>query len=196
MIALKGTTLPPLELVGRDIYIAEGCVGCHSQMIRPFRSETERYGDYSKAGEFVYDRPFLWGSKRTGPDLHRVGGKYPDSWHYMHFMDSRSTSPGSIMPAYPWFQTRKIDLELVPAKIRTLQRLGVPYRDGYDEVAVDELREQAMGIAQGLQDSGFDADWDSHMVAVIAYLQRLGTDIKAQPQAGTNTTTAQPAASR
>lgn len=174
----------PLELVGRDIYIAEGCVGCHSQMIRPFRSETVRYGEYSKAGEFVYDRPFLWGSKRTGPDLHRVGGKYPDSWHYMHFMDSRSTSPGSIMPSYPWFLTRKIDLDVVPAKIRTLQRLGVPYRDGFDEVAVDELRQQAMGIAQGLQDSGFDVEWDSHMVAIIAYLQRLGTDIRAQPQAG------------
>jgi cytochrome c oxidase cbb3-type subunit I/II len=187
----------PLELVGRDIYIAEGCVGCHSQMIRPFRSETVRYGEYSKAGEFVYDRPFLWGSKRTGPDLHRVGGKYPDSWHYMHFMDSRSTSPGSIMPSYPWFLTRKINTDVVPAKIRTLQRLGVPYRDGYDQNAVAELREQAEGITQGLQNSGFDVEWDSHMVAIIAYLQRLGTDIKAQPQvSGANTTGANPAASR
>jgi cytochrome c oxidase cbb3-type subunit I/II len=173
----------PLELVGRDIYIAEGCVGCHSQMIRPFRSETERYGEYSKAGEFVYDRPFLWGSKRTGPDLHRVGGKYPDSWHYMHFMDSRSTSPGSIMPGYPWFLTRNVDLDLVPAKIRTLQRLGVPYREGFDQEAVADLRRQAEGIANGLTSAGFDVDWDSHMVAVIAYLQRLGTDIKAAPQA-------------
>lgn len=177
----------PLELTGRDLYIAEGCVGCHSQMIRPFRSETERYGEYSKAGEFVYDRPFLWGSKRTGPDLHRAGGKYPDSWHYMHFMDSRSTSPGSIMPSYPWFLTRKIDLDQVPAKIRTLQRLGVPYPDGFDEKAVEDLRNQAEEIANGLTNSGFDVEWDSHMVAVIAYLQRLGTDIKANPQTSIST---------
>lgn len=177
----------PLELVGRDIYIAEGCVGCHSQMIRPFRSETERYGEYSKAGEFVYDRPFLWGSKRTGPDLHRVGGKYPDSWHYMHFLDSRSTSPGSIMPSYDWFLERKIDIAQVPAKIRTLQSLGVPYPDGFDEKAVDALREQATGIANGLNSSGFDVEWDAHMVAVIAYLQRLGTDIKGDSQNTFNT---------
>jgi cytochrome c oxidase cbb3-type subunit I/II len=175
----------PLELVGRDIYIAEGCVGCHSQMIRPFRSETERYGEYSKAGEFVYDRPFLWGSKRTGPDLHRVGGKYPDSWHYMHFLDSRSTSPGSIMPSYSWFLTRKIDVDQVPAKIRTLQTLGVPYPDGFDKKSVDALRDQATGIADGLKSSGFDVEWDAHMVAVIAYLQRLGTDINGDTQANT-----------
>ena len=101
----------PLEVLGRDIYIREGCVGCHSQMIRPFRSETERYGEYSKAGEFVYDHPFLWGSKRTGPDLHRVGGKYPDAWHYNHMDDPRSTSPGSIMPRYPWLLTQKLDTD-------------------------------------------------------------------------------------
>ena len=102
----------PLEVLGRDIYIREGCVGCHSQMIRPFRSETERYGEYSKAGEFVYDHPFLWGSKRTGPDLHRIGGKYPDAWHYNHMEDPRSTSPGSIMPRYPWLLTQKLDTDL------------------------------------------------------------------------------------
>ncbi|MCH8568027.1 MAG: cytochrome-c oxidase, cbb3-type subunit I [Balneolales bacterium] len=169
----------PLELEGRDIYIAEGCLGCHSQMIRPFRSETERYGEYSKAGEFVYDRPFLWGSKRTGPDLHRVGGKYPDSWHYMHFMDPSSTSPGSIMPAYPWFATQNTRVESIPAKIRTLQRLGVPYADGFDQQAIDHYREQAEAIAQGLADSGFEVSWDSKMVAMIAYMQRLGTDISA-----------------
>ena len=101
----------PLEVLGRDIYIREGCVGCHSQMIRPFRSETERYGEYSKAGEFVYDHPFLWGSKRTGPDLHRVGGKYPDAWHFHHMDDPRSTSPGSIMPPYPWLLTQKLDTQ-------------------------------------------------------------------------------------
>ena len=97
----------PLEIEGRDLYIREGCLGCHSQMIRPMRAETERYGDYSKPGEFVYDHPFLWGSKRTGPDLHRVGGKYPDSWHFLHMKDPRATSPGSIMPGYPWMYTRQ-----------------------------------------------------------------------------------------
>ncbi len=172
----------PLELEGRDIYIAEGCVGCHSQMIRPFRHETERYGEYSKAGEFVYDRPFLWGSKRTGPDLHRVGGKYPDSWHFMHFMEPRSTSPGSIMPAYPWLATQRAGVESIPAKIRTLQRLGVPYADGFDQQAIDHYRNQAEGIAEGLAGSGFDVDWDSQMVAMIAYMQRLGTDIEARAE--------------
>ena len=100
----------PLELEGRDLYIREGCVGCHSQMIRPFRSETERYGEYSKSGEFIYDRPFLWGSKRTGPDLHRIGGKYNDAWHYNHMMDPTSMSPGSIMPSYPWLLEDQINL--------------------------------------------------------------------------------------
>lgn len=171
----------PLELEGRDIYIAEGCVGCHSQMIRPFRSETERYGEYSKAGEFVYDRPFLWGSKRTGPDLHRVGGKYPDSWHYMHFMNPYSTSPGSIMPAYPWFVEREVNVDKIPAKIRTLQRLGVPYAEGFDQQAIEHYRRQAEEIANGLNASGFEATWNSQMVAMIAYMQRLGTDISAQP---------------
>jgi len=179
----------PLELEGRDIYIAEGCVGCHSQMIRPFRSETERYGEYSKAGEFVYDRPFLWGSKRTGPDLHRIGGKYPDSWHYMHFMDPNSTSPGSIMPAYDWFQRKTVNLDRIPAKIRTLQRLGVPYPEGFDQIALQDYETQARKIADGLNASGFEVSWDSHMVAMIAYMQRLGTDIQARPSAsGTGNT--------
>ena len=104
----------PLEVIGRDIYIREGCVGCHSQMIRPFRSETERYGEYSKAGEFVYDHPFLWGSKRTGPDLHREGAKYPDAWHYNHMDDPRTTSPGSIMPRYSWLLNQKLDTNSIP----------------------------------------------------------------------------------
>ncbi|MCH8485912.1 MAG: cytochrome-c oxidase, cbb3-type subunit I [Candidatus Cyclonatronum sp.] len=172
----------PLELEGRDIYIAEGCVGCHSQMIRPFRSETERYGEYSKAGEFVYDRPFLWGSKRTGPDLHRVGGKYPDSWHYMHFMNPYSTSPGSIMPAYPWFAERTTNVDRIPAKIRTLQRLGVPYAEGFDQDAIAHYERQAREIAEGLAGSGFNVEWNSQMVAMIAYMQRLGTDINASPE--------------
>jgi cytochrome c oxidase cbb3-type subunit I/II len=171
----------PLELEGRDIYIAEGCVGCHSQMIRPFRSETERYGEYSKAGEFIYDRPFLWGSKRTGPDLHRIGGKYPDSWHYLHFENASNTSPGSIMPAYPWLLTNVIDTTKVARKIRVLQMLGTPYPDGYDQVAVSDLREQAEQIASGLRNAGFDTAWDREVVALIAYMQRLGTDINATP---------------
>ena len=168
----------PLELQGRDLYISNGCVGCHSQMIRPFRGETERYGEYSKAGEFVYDRPFLWGSKRTGPDLHRVGGKYPDSWHYHHMVDPRSMSPGSLMPPYPWMATNTMDHEDIPAKIRTLQRLGVPYPEGYDQQANKDLEDQANAIVANLKESGVEVYPNSEIVALIAYLQRLGTDIK------------------
>ncbi|MFC3415519.1 cytochrome-c oxidase, cbb3-type subunit I [Algoriphagus hitonicola] len=168
----------PLELEGRDLYIANGCVGCHSQMIRPFRFETERYGEYSKAGEFVYDRPFLWGSKRTGPDLHRIGGKYPDSWHYFHMEDPRSMSPGSLMPPYPWMTTNLMDYSDLPAKIRTLQKLGVPYPEGYDQQAMQELDEQANQIAENLKESGVEVLPHTEIVALIAYLQRLGTDIK------------------
>ncbi|EKB49250.1 cytochrome-c oxidase, cbb3-type subunit I [Cecembia lonarensis] len=168
----------PLELQGRDLYISHGCVGCHSQMIRPFRSETERYGEYSKAGEFVYDRPFLWGSKRTGPDLHRVGGKYPDSWHYHHMVDPRSMSPGSLMPPYPWMATNMMNHSDLPAKIRTLQKLGVPYPEGYDEQANADLMVQAEQIVANLKSAGVEAMPESEIVALIAYLQRLGTDIK------------------
>ena len=168
----------PLELQGRDLYISHGCVGCHSQMIRPFRSETERFGEYSKAGEFVYDRPFLWGSKRTGPDLHRVGGKYPDSWHYHHMVDPRSMSPGSLMPPYPWLATNMMSHNDVPAKIRTLQKLGVPYAEGYDQQANADLDAQADQIVANLQSAGVEVLPQSEIVALIAYLQRLGTDIK------------------
>src|SRR6266581_2005734 len=129
----------PLEVLGRDIYIREGCVGCHSQMVRPFRSETERYGEYSKAGEYVFDHPFLWGSKRTGPDLHRVGGKYPDAWHYNHMEDPGSTSPGSIMPKYPWLLSQKLDTSPLPARIAALRKVGVTYPEGYESKALDEL---------------------------------------------------------
>jgi cytochrome c oxidase cbb3-type subunit I/II len=169
-----------LELQGRDIYIREGCVGCHSQMVRPFRDETERYGEFSKSGEFIYDRPFLWGSKRTGPDLHREGGKYPDSWHYNHMMEPTTMSPGSIMPAYPWLLTNKLDTNSTPAKIRVLRKLGTPYDKGYDEIANSDLREQAVKIAAGLKEAGVkDPELDKReIVAMIAYLQRLGTDIK------------------
>jgi cytochrome c oxidase cbb3-type subunit I/II len=120
----------PLEVLGRDIYIREGCVGCHSQMIRPFRSETERYGEYSKAGEFVYDHPFLWGSKRTGPDLHRIGGKYPDAWHYNHMDDPRTTSPGSMMPRYSWLLTQKLDTNAVAPRLARCARSACRIRPG------------------------------------------------------------------
>ncbi|MFM8357282.1 MAG: cytochrome-c oxidase, cbb3-type subunit I, partial [Verrucomicrobiota bacterium] len=138
----------PLEVLGRDLYIREGCVGCHSQMIRPFRSETERYGEYSKAGEFIHDHPFLWGSKRSGPDLHRLGGKYPDAWHYNHLENPRATSPGSIMPPYPWLLTRKLDTNVLPARIRALRKVGVPYPDGYEgTAALPDLAAQARRVA-------------------------------------------------
>jgi cytochrome c oxidase cbb3-type subunit I/II len=168
----------PLELEGRDIYIREGCVGCHSQMIRPLRAETERYGEYSKAGEFVYDHPFLWGSKRTGPDLHRVGGKYPDSWHFVHLKQPTATSPGSIMPGYPWLYTASLDTSHTEGKIITLRRLGVPYPDGYEKQAESDLKAQASRVASGLTAGGLPVSSDAEIVAVIAYLQRLGTDIK------------------
>ncbi|MGE3311339.1 MAG: cytochrome-c oxidase, cbb3-type subunit I [Limisphaerales bacterium] len=171
----------PLEVLGRDIYIREGCVGCHSQMIRPFRSETERYGEYSKAGEFVYDHPFLWGSKRTGPDLHRVGGKYPDAWHYNHMEKPESTSPGSIMPAYPWLITTKLDTTSVAARIKALRSVGVPYPEGLESTAVADLEAQAARIVTGLKTGMIDAPPDREIIALIAYLQRLGTDIKAMP---------------
>lgn len=173
----------PLELEGRDIYIREGCNNCHSQMIRPFRSETERYGEYSKAGEFVYDHPFLWGSKRTGPDLHREGAKYPDSWHYNHMLDPTTMSPGSIMPAYPWLFDDEVDKEVTPKKIRAMQTLGVPYENGYDQQAVSDLEAQAEQISKNLQDAKIKVDKNKEIVALIAYLQRLGTDIKNEQSA-------------
>jgi cytochrome c oxidase cbb3-type subunit I/II len=168
----------PLEIEGRDLYIREGCVGCHSQMIRPMRAETERYGEYSKAGEFVYDHPFLWGSKRTGPDLHRLGGKYPDSWHFIHTREPRSTSPGSIMPGYTWLYDRPLDTSHVAGKVITMRRLGVPYEAGYEDRAHADLVAQATRIADGLRQAGFDTAPDREIIALIAYMQRLGTDVK------------------
>ena len=171
-----------LELQGRDIYIREGCVGCHSQMIRPFRSETERYGEFSKSGEFIYDRPFLWGSKRTGPDLHRVGGKYPDSWHFNHMLDPESMSPGSIMPPYPWLIEDDLDISTTEAKLKALQTLGTPYDDAYVQRANNHLQSQAKSIAASLNTDGVDVEnlENKEIVALIAYLQRLGTDIKKE----------------
>jgi len=189
----------PLELEGRDIYIREGCVGCHSQMIRPFRSEVERYGDYSKAGEYVYDHPFLWGSKRTGPDLHRLGGKYSDNWHFNHMYNPRSTSSGSIMPRYQWLIKNKLNKSDIEAKMKTMVSLGVPYSD--EEIANAQASMDAQGkkIEENLYndpdfvksyeadkkyaaDNGeeFVAMKDREIVALIAYLQRLGTDIKVK----------------
>jgi cytochrome c oxidase cbb3-type subunit I/II len=173
----------PLELQGRDIYIREGCYTCHSQMVRPFRDEVARYGEYSKAGEFIYDHPFQWGSKRTGPDLARIGGKYPDSWHYNHMLEPQSMSPGSIMPSYPWLLDDAIDTAITPAKIRAMQTLGVPYPSGYDQIANKDLMQQAAKIANSLQAEKIETDSDKEIIALIAYLQRVGTDIKMMPQA-------------
>ena len=166
----KSTTEPvaglkpysPLRLVGRDIYVREGCYGCHSQMIRPFRAETERYGHYSVAGEFVYDRPFQWGSKRTGPDLARVGGRYSDEWHRAHLDNPRDLVPESNMPGYPWLAKTKLDPQEVQPKMRALRRLAVPYSDEEIAAAPAEL------AGKTEQD------------ALVAYLQGLGTQIKAR----------------
>lgn len=168
----------PLELHGRDLYIREGCNNCHSQMIRPFRSETERYGEYSKAGEYVYDHPFLWGSKRTGPDLHREGGKYPNSWHYYHMLEPESMSPGSIMPPYPWLFDQEWDKENLADKISAMRTLGVPYPEGYEFAALEDAEAQATAISADLAGSKIQVKSDKEIIAMIAYLQRLGTDIK------------------
>ena len=169
----------PLELQGRDIYIREGCVNCHSQMIRPFRSETERYGEYGKAGEFVYDHPHLWGSKRTGPDLQREGGKYSDAWHFNHLMDPTTMSPGSIMPPYPWLIEQTLDTTTTASKINAMRILGVPYEPLYDRIANAELDKQANAISANLEKDNIKVKSDKEIIAIIAYLQRLGTDIKA-----------------
>lgn len=168
----------PLELAGRDIYVREGCYTCHSQQVRPFRDEVARYGEYSKAGESVYDHPFQWGSKRTGPDLARVGGKYPDSWHFNHMFDPTSMSNGSVMPPYPWLFRKDVDATVMPAKIRAMQKLGVPYPSGYDQKAVGDMATQAEKIAKNLAGDKLEVKPSREIVALIAYLQRLGTDIK------------------
>jgi cytochrome c oxidase cbb3-type subunit I/II len=172
----------PLELQGRDIYIREGCYTCHSQMVRPFRDEVARYGEYSKAGEFVYDHPFQWGSKRTGPDLARIGGKYPDSWHYNHMYDPRSMSPGSIMPQYTWLLDNALDTSNTAAKIRAMQTLGVPYPKGYDQIANSDLMKQADSIVNNLKKDKIETPANAEIIAMIAYLQRVGLDIKSEPK--------------
>ncbi len=168
----------PLELHGRDIYVREGCYTCHSQLVRPFRSETERYGEYSKSGEFVYDHPFQWGSKRTGPDLHREGGKFPNAWHYQHMYDPQAISPGSIMPRFPWLLDNNYDIASTGAKIRAMQFLGVPYPLDYDKVAEQDVVTQAKAIVADLNTAGIETQPEKEIIALIAYLQRLGTDIK------------------
>jgi cytochrome c oxidase cbb3-type subunit I/II len=170
----------PLELQGRDIYVREGCYLCHSQMIRPFRSETERYGEYSKAGEFVYDHPFQWGSKRTGPDLAREGTgnlKKSNAWHFNHFDDPQSISTGSVMPAYSFLIDDVLDTSTTGAKIRAMQKLGVPYPAGYDKIANQDLVKQADEIAVDLKNNNVSVKSDKEIIAIIAYLQRLGTDV-------------------
>ena len=169
----------PLELHGRDIYIREGCNNCHTQMIRPFRYEVARYGEYSKAGEFVYDFPHLWGSKRTGPDLARIGGKYPNSWHFNHMLEPTSMAPGSVMPPYPWLFEKELNIGSTNSKIHAMRKLGVPYENGYEAKAVADLKKQAQGIADNLAKEKIKIPSDREIVALIAYLQRLGTDIKA-----------------
>ena len=187
----------PLELEGRDIYIREGCYNCHSQLVRPLRFETARYGEYSKSGEFVYDHPFQWGSKRTGPDLAREGGntkiRKSNFWHYQHLMAPKDVSPGSIMPAYTWLREDNLDLSLTEKKIRAMQTLGVPYKKGYDKKAVADLKAQAKLVAEdivnttpkqaliGVNKAALVKDiQQKEIVAVIAYLQRLGVDITVQ----------------
>ncbi|MBK7741481.1 MAG: cytochrome-c oxidase, cbb3-type subunit I [Saprospiraceae bacterium] len=168
----------PLELQGRDIYIKEGCYNCHSQMIRPFRYEVSRYGDYSKAGEFVYDHPYQWGSKRTGPDLARIGGKYPDSWHFNHMLEPESMAPGSIMPPYPWLFEKSVDAGTTMSKIHAMRKLGVPYPEGYESKANADMKKQAEKIAENLKKDKLTISPDKEIIALIAYLQRLGTDAK------------------
>ena len=192
----------PLELAGRDLYIREGCVGCHSQMIRPFRSEVERYGEYSKSGEYVYDHPFLWGSKRTGPDIHRLGGKYSDNWHFNHMYDPQSTSPGSIMPAYQWlFDNKAMDFSDIEKKMQVMVTLGVPYTEEDIANEKESIRNQSQKIEENLMnDPDFVKNYqegkiqaeaqgkefvpmsEREITALIAYLQRLGTDIKVKSE--------------
>ena len=174
----------PLELQGRDIYVREGCYTCHSQQVRPFRSETERYGEYAKAGEYVYDHPFQWGSKRNGPDLSRegvVGGRQyrPNSWHYNHMENPQRLNEQSIMPVYKWLITDDLDISTTAKKIRVMQTLGVPYPEGFDKIANDDLMAQARGIADDLKSQGINVAPTKEIIAMIAYLQRLGKDVHA-----------------
>ncbi len=173
------TPYTPLEVAGRDIYVREGCYLCHSQMIRPMRAEMLRYGEWTRAAEYQYDRPFLLGSRRLGPDLQRVGKKYPDAWHYEHMRDPRSTSPGSVMPPYPWLHDDKIDAADIGASIRALSKLGTPYVGTTNELVGASMQAQAQGVLQSLSAAGITAEWDDEIIALTAYLQRLGVEGRA-----------------
>jgi cytochrome c oxidase cbb3-type subunit I/II len=179
------TPLTPLEVVGRDLYIREGCSTCHSQMVRPMRSETLRYGTWSRGGEYAYDHPFLLGSRRIGPDLARVGGKWPDAWHWEHLRDPRSTSAGSIMPPYPWLLEWTYSADHAVASMTALQTVGVPYTDQQIADAPAAMAAQASDIVARLATGNVQASPDKEAVALIAYLQRLGKDGKAAAEAGT-----------
>ena len=170
-----------LELQGRDLYTREGCYTCHSQMIRPMQAEFVRYGESSRAEEFIYDFPFQWGSKRTGPDLHRIGGKYPSLWHYTHLMDPRATSEGSNMPSYSWLADLRIDAKLGSRKLALMQKLGVPYTNADIDDAVTSQKAQAEAVVADLAKNGVTLEWNTEMVALIAYLQRLGRDEGVKP---------------
>jgi cytochrome c oxidase cbb3-type subunit I/II len=182
--ALEGVTpYTPLELAGRDIYVREGCYNCHSQMIRPFRAETMRYGEWSRAGEYVYDRPFQLGSRRIGPDLARVGTKgYGDDWHYEHMRDPRKLAPTSIMPPYAWLIDDKYTVEDVTASVNAMRTLGVEYPDDLDVGA--SIDEQAAGIVGRLDAKGITAEPDDEIIALIAYLQQLGVEGAAAIEGG------------
>ncbi|MEQ9398899.1 MAG: cytochrome-c oxidase, cbb3-type subunit II [Longimicrobiales bacterium] len=173
------TPYTPLEVAGRDIYVREGCYLCHSQMIRPMRAEILRYGEWTRAAEYQYDRPFLLGSRRLGPDLQRVGGKYPDAWHYEHMRDPRSTSPASVMPPYAWLLRDKIDPADVAASVRALARAGTPYEATDDASVAADLERTGRLIVGSLSTAGITAEWDDEIVAMIAYLQRLGVEGRA-----------------
>lgn len=170
------TPYTPLELAGRDIYISEGCYLCHSQWVRPMRAEILRYGPWSRAWEYQYDRPFQLGSRRIGPDLHRLGGKYPDAWHYEHMRDPRSTSPGSVMPGYPWLLDGHVDAAEVRASMIALRKAGTPYTDAEIGAVEESLAAQGNEIVGRLQSAGIETEPDRAIVALIAYLQRLGVD--------------------
>ena len=195
---LQGTVEPlpglrpytALELEGRDLYIREGCNTCHSQQVRPFKNETDRYGPYSVAGEGIYERPFLWGSRRTGPDLARVGGKYPDSWHWLHFRIPTDMEPRSNMPSFAFLFERELDLSLTARKLEVLRGLGHPYTDTEIQNAETDARAQAAGIVASVRGDGVavtESEATSEVVAVIAYLQKLGEARKRQAAAQTST---------
>ena len=175
--ALAGITpYSPLEVAGRDIYVREGCYNCHSQMIRPFHAETLRYGEWSRAGEYTYDRPFQLGSRRIGPDLQRVGGKYPDAWHYEHMRDPRSTTPGSVMPPYTWLYEADYSVSDIQASLTALKALGTPYTEADISGAEAAIKAQSAAIQERLRGAKIEAQPDREIIALIAYLQRLGVE--------------------